>query len=128
MFYDRFSALCDEKGISVTKAIMEIGLSRSLGTKWKKTNATPNGKTLAKISEYFGVPVDFFTRDEKDSTMDYRQSQTEAPQELPLDGFTYAMHGYSGDLTEADKATVLKLVQQLVDANRKKDADGPKTD
>lgn len=60
MFYDKFAALCREKGVTVTKALIEIGLSRSLGTKWKKTGATPNGKTLEQIAEYFGVPVDYF--------------------------------------------------------------------
>lgn len=62
MFYDKFEELCEKKGISVTKALTEIGLSRGLGTKWRKTGAMPNGKTLAKISEYFDVPVDYFTR------------------------------------------------------------------
>ena len=64
MFYDKFEALCAERGISVTRAILEIGLSRSIGTKWKREGTTPNGKTLAKVSAYFGVPTDYFTRDQ----------------------------------------------------------------
>lgn len=57
MFYDEFSRLCKEKGISITRATEEIGLARTIGTKWKKTGATPNGETLAKIAEYFGISV-----------------------------------------------------------------------
>lgn len=57
MFYDIFKSLCDAKGISVTKATEEIGLSRTIGTKWKKSGATPNGDTLSKIAEYFHMSV-----------------------------------------------------------------------
>lgn len=57
MFYDRFKELCSQKGISCNKAATDMGLSNSTPTKWKKTGATPDGITLAKISTYFGVPV-----------------------------------------------------------------------
>ena len=53
MFYDRFKQLCDAKGVSVTRATEEIGLARTIGTKWKNTGATPRGETLLKIAEYF---------------------------------------------------------------------------
>lgn len=58
MFYDKFKALCDEKGVSCTKAAMQIGLSNATPTKWKKTGATPDGATLSRIAEYFGVSID----------------------------------------------------------------------
>ena len=59
MFYDLFCELCRKKGISPTKATVEIGLSRAIGTKWKTTGATPHGETLSKIADYFGVSVDY---------------------------------------------------------------------
>ena len=58
MFFDIFRALCEQKGISPSKATKEIGLSNSITTKWKKTGATPGGDTLAKIADYFGISVD----------------------------------------------------------------------
>lgn len=57
MFFDIFKGLCDEKGVSCKRAAEDIGLSNSITTKWKKTGATPQGSTLQKIAEYFGVPV-----------------------------------------------------------------------
>lgn len=65
MFYDRFHELCIKRGISVTKATEEIGLARSIGTKWKNTGATPNGTTLEKIAAYFGVSVAVLLGEEK---------------------------------------------------------------
>lgn len=59
MFFDRFKMLCEEKSISCSKAATEIGLSNSIATKWKKTGATPDASTLARIAGYFGVSVDY---------------------------------------------------------------------
>ncbi len=59
MFFDTFSALCDKRGVSCKKAVTDIGLSNSLATKWKKTGATPQGETLNRIADYFGVSTDF---------------------------------------------------------------------
>jgi len=59
VFYDLFCQLCEQKGVSVTRATVEMGLSRTIGSKWKRTGATPNGDTLNKIAEYFGVTTDY---------------------------------------------------------------------
>ena len=56
MFYDVYSALCKEKGISESKAAEEIGLNRSTVNKWKK-GATPKSQILQRIAEYFGVEM-----------------------------------------------------------------------
>lgn len=59
MFYDTFKDLCDARGISCKKAAIEIGLSNSLPTAWKKRGLTPKADTLSKIADYFGIPVDY---------------------------------------------------------------------
>jgi transcriptional regulator with XRE-family HTH domain len=69
VFYDYFSELCKQKGISVTKATEEIGLARTIGTKWKNTGATPNGATLAKIADYFGVTVSYLLGEQEKPTL-----------------------------------------------------------
>ena len=58
MFYDEYTALCRQKGVSRSRAAAEIGLSNSTVTKWKTTGATPSGDTLARVSAYFGVSVE----------------------------------------------------------------------
>lgn len=59
MFWDRFSGLCSEKNMRPGKVASLIGLSNSITTKWKNTNAIPNGDILIRISEYFDVTVDY---------------------------------------------------------------------
>lgn len=60
MFYDKFKFLCDSIGISCNKAAVAMGLSNATPTKWKKTGATPDSSTLAKVAAYFHVPIAFF--------------------------------------------------------------------
>lgn len=52
-FMTYMAALCKNKGISLSRAADEIGLSNSTVTKWKKTGATPSGETLAKVAGVF---------------------------------------------------------------------------
>lgn len=66
MFYDVYTKLCNQKGVSRSRAAADMGLSNSTVTKWKKTGATPSGETLAKIAAYFNVSVDDLIRQKKD--------------------------------------------------------------
>lgn len=59
MFYDRFKQLCEKKGVSCNRAVLDIGLSNATPTKWRKTGAIPTGETLEKIARYFNVSTDF---------------------------------------------------------------------
>lgn len=65
MFYDRFRALCEQKGVSCNRAALEMGLSNATPTKWKKTGATPTVETLQLIADYFGVSVSTLMENEK---------------------------------------------------------------
>ena len=64
MFYDYFAELCKHKGVSVNKAVLDMGLSRAIASKWKSTNNNPNMKTASKISAYFGIPMDSLLKQE----------------------------------------------------------------
>lgn len=65
MFYDLYNELCQEKGVSCSRAAKEIGLSNSTVTKWKNTGATPSGDTLSKVAAYFGVSVNYLIGEQK---------------------------------------------------------------
>lgn len=58
MFYDKFKEYCKKKGVSCNRAALDIGLSESTPTTWKKRGLTPRSETLSKIAEYFEVSVD----------------------------------------------------------------------
>ena len=101
MFYDEFSRLCKERGISVTKATEEIGLARTIGTKWKKTGATPNGETLAKIAEYFETTVGELLGIEKEPVAVSNELSEEEIQFIKW---------YRNQASEKDKAIVRAII------------------
>lgn len=92
MFYDLFCKLCTEKGVAPTRAALDIGLSKSTPTAWKKRQLTPQGDTLNKIADYFGVSVSYLLGQE---------TQKEKP--ANVDG-----------LTERDKKDIAKNLERLM--------------
>ena len=54
---ERVKQLCKEKGVSMNAAESEIGLAK--GYISKLDNSNPNQKTLQKMSDYFGVSVEY---------------------------------------------------------------------
>lgn len=59
MFYDRFLALCQEKGVKPQRACIEAGLSRGLAAKWKSTGTEkPSADALEKMSVYFSKSIE----------------------------------------------------------------------
>lgn len=58
MFYDIVNNLCKERKTTITRMAEEIGLSNAAPTSWRK-GAVPKLSTVEKISEYFGVSVEY---------------------------------------------------------------------
>lgn len=70
MFYDVFVSLCNKKGVAPTRAAIDIGLSKSTPTTWKKRGLTPQGETLNKIAAYFDVSIDYLLGNEPEIRSD----------------------------------------------------------
>lgn len=62
-FYNIYVKLCAEKGKSLSAVAEGIGLSRTSPNGWKK-GKLPNDTTLAKLSDYFGVTVEYLRGEE----------------------------------------------------------------
>ena len=52
------------KGVTPNRACIEMGFSRSMAAKWKKTNTMPSASVLPKIADYFGVSIDYLLSDD----------------------------------------------------------------
>lgn len=58
MVKEKFIRLCNEKGVSPTKACANIGISSAAFSQW--TDETiPRRATLMRMADYFGVSVDY---------------------------------------------------------------------
>lgn len=60
-FYKKVIALCKEKGVSRSKMADDIGISRSTPKEWENGGVKPRHDTIKKLSDYFGVPVSYFS-------------------------------------------------------------------
>ncbi len=63
-FYEIFISLCARAGKSPGAVAESIGLSRASAAGWKK-GKLPRDTTIAKIAQYFDVPVSVFHEDGK---------------------------------------------------------------
>ena len=113
MFYDLYNKLCQEKGISCSRAAKEIGLSNSTVTKWKNTGATPSGDTLSKVALYFDVSVNDLIGEQK--------SPAAQNSGVTDDDIKFALFG-GGPVSDAQYEEVKQFVRFI----KERDANGNK--
>lgn len=116
MFYDKFAELCDQKGVTPTAAAVAIGLSKATPTKWKKSNATPTGKTLKKIAAYFGITESELLSDEKIQLI--QDEQVELRDELRNNSAFRILYDTLKNATDADMLEAAAII-----ARRKEERD-----
>ena len=94
MFFNRFKALCDQRGISVYRACEAIGLNRSAVAKWK-AGGKPNGTTAGKLAAYFGVTTDYLLGNSPEKI------PAEEQRAVSDDDIKFALFGGDGEITDA---------------------------
>lgn len=50
--------ICEARGVTISRVLDSLGLSRSLGSQWKAGKQKPSADKLQQIADYFGVSVD----------------------------------------------------------------------
>ena len=97
VFYDKFVALCKQKGVSPTRAALDAGISKSLVTKWKSNNVQdPSPEVLRKLAKYFHITVAELIGEEnkKVPTVSGERSVSD-------DDIKFALFGGDGEITDA---------------------------
>lgn len=61
-FYANFVQLCKNKGVAPTRAGIEAGISKQTVSNWK-SGCRPGDTHIAKLADYFGVPVEYFSEE-----------------------------------------------------------------
>ena len=59
MFYATFETLCKANKTSPSAVCIEIELSKTTASYWKRSENIPKRETLEKIAQRFGVTVDY---------------------------------------------------------------------
>lgn len=115
--YERIHSLCDERGINITQMCKESGASRGSLTDLKSGRKQDLSlKTLTKIADYFGVSVDFLTREENAPTENGGRAVSD-------EEIMFALFGGKGNITMEMYEEVkefARFVQQREEAKNKK--------
>lgn len=95
-FFERFSNLCKERGVTVNSVAKSIGASSGSVTAWKK-GTEPRNATVTKIADYFGVTTDYLLG---------KESGKNAPalggkRAVSEDDIKFALFGGSAEITDA---------------------------
>lgn len=59
IMYSIFCELCKKKGVSAYKVCKDLGISQGTISNWKNRGNNLTASTMKKISDYFGVSVDY---------------------------------------------------------------------
>ena len=102
IFYNRYCELCAKANKSVSGVASAIGLSNAAANGWKK-GKIPSDTTLAKLSDYFGVSVEWL------------KGETEKKEKSPAPEGAERIPGYS-KLSETNRAIVDSMIAQLLAA------------
>ena len=103
-FFERYCGLCKAAGSSPNGVAKKLGIASASITQWKQ-GSVPRVETLARIAEYFDVPVDYLTGKSDDKKM------PALPRENGLDA--EFIRSYSR-LNPAQKAQIDSLIQFLL--------------
>ena len=93
--YEKIKELTKQNGISVRELEKRLGYSNGYFSKWK--SVSPNSEGLAKVSDYFGVSIDYLLGREKN----------EAPKHVDLSEDDTV---FSFDGKEISKETMRKAI------------------
>lgn len=110
---ERIKETAKKRNIALKKLLSDTGLGANTMANMK--TSMPKSDSLAKIADYLDVPVDYLLG----RTDDPNQKPGET--NIKLDEFTYAMYNESKELTDKDKAMILKFARMLRDSTEDKE-------
>lgn len=62
--YEKFAKLLEERGLTAYRVSKDTGIATATLTEWKNGTYTPKVDKLMILADYFGVPIEFFLREE----------------------------------------------------------------
>lgn len=113
MFYDKYVALCAQKGITPSAAAKAIGINKAAVSNWKYRKNGPSDVTMQKIADYFGVPVSELTEETK-------KAPTDSERKVSDDDIMFALWGDSDDVDKDDLDDVKRYAAFVRERKKKK--------
>ena len=116
-FTQKITDLCTARGLSVRQMEREIELGNGAVSKWK--NNIPSGKVLVKLSDYFGVSIDFLLDRAEDADGYYSNAEAAAlAQEMATRPELKVLLSASRDVSKEDLEAINQMVLRMAERNR----------
>lgn len=113
MFYDIFMALCEERGIAASRALMDIEMGRSAITVWRK-GGEPSNSTKRKIADYFGTTVgEMMSKETKKPLVNEDEELTEYLEMLKTREECRMLFSVAKGATKEDVERAVKIIEAL---------------
>lgn len=87
MLYEYLEQLCKERGMSISKLLGEIGISKSAASRWKSKGYEPSNATKKRIADFFGISVQELEAGQKEKPADQMVDELTEDEKLMLDLF-----------------------------------------
>lgn len=112
MFYDTFLYLCNQRGISPSAAVVDMGFQKSVATRWKN-GTVPRDANLMKVASYFGVTTDYLLTGETKKSPDIMSEDEELNEYLETLKNNPGMRTLFSKTKNATKEDLEKVIRMI---------------
>lgn len=110
VFYDKYAQLCKQRGVSMSAAAVDAGLSKSLVTKWKVNKVdVPSPDVLKKLSAYFNMPVSELLGEEEEKKPTAQGDGLSENQQMLME--------FAKSLSEEQAVLALRVLKSIVETD-----------
>lgn len=113
MLYNKIEELMRKTGVSAYQISRDTKIPQSAFSRWKKGESNPSLKNIKILSEYFGVPVGYFT-DGVEGTPKIKTNERKIDLKKITDNTLICYYG-DRELTEAQKVKLQKVLKAVLD-------------
>lgn len=113
MLYNKIEELMRKTGVSAYQISRDTKIPQSAFSRWKKGESNPSLKNIKILSEYFGVPVSYFT-DGVEGTPVIKTKEIKIDLKKITDNTLICYYG-DRELTEKQKQKLQKVLKAVLD-------------
>lgn len=113
MLYNKIEELMRKAGVSAYQISKDTNIPQSAFSRWRKGESNPSLKNIKILSEYFGVPVSYFT-DGVEGTPVIKVKERKIDLKKITDNTLICYYG-DRELTEKQKLKLQKVLKAVLD-------------
>lgn len=120
MLYEKIEELMHQTGVSAYQISKKTKIPQSAFSRWKKGESEPSLKNIKILSEYFGVPIDYFTNDTFIDIQKIKKEVSTKKEDTSNVNLKNVKVMFYGDyeLTEQEKKMVENVVKGVISSRK----------